>query len=241
MKWNKVALVVLTRNMDDTTVLEDKEYYIKRYQIPSNLVVTVNQVESQFKWAQGEVYVGRELATMKGVLAGQLNKRSKIIVVAHGSPPPKVMCARLDAILVSRLLRMLGVTEVGLISFKSCFTGLGSYLEEFTVSCTHENIRFGWCLAYINATGLTWTDVATGESKYFRRQLVGAHDLYTYLLSGGYGKLPDSYRVRVVKGKLTLPDEFLRTLGPRFAIGQNPAFNYADLSGNTVIYRVTSV
>ncbi|MFX2611663.1 hypothetical protein [Enterobacter mori] len=216
MKWDKVALVVLEENMDDATLslAEEMEYYINRYNIPSHLVVTINQPVREFIYGLGGI--GREIARWRGVLAGLLTSKSKIFIIAHGSRPPTVTCARLDGVLMSRLLKILGVTEAGLISFKSCHTGRDSYLEEFAAACTHDNIRFGWCLGYINYAGLCWKGLITGSTGYHKRQLVGIADSLLYHMSCGLGKLPDSYRVRIVEGTLTLPEEFVKTLGPRF-------------------------
>ncbi|MFX2611658.1 hypothetical protein [Enterobacter mori] len=228
MKWDKVALLVL--DSANEVIKADIPYYTRRYNIPPHLVVKINQPVRQFMFDRRGVNARSELAAMTGVLAGQLTKQSKIIIAAHGSPPPEVTCARLDAVLMSRLLKVLGVSDVGLISFKSCYTGLGDYLDEFTAACTSENIRFGWCLAYINVSGVARFKDEGDVPRYFKRQIVGPLDFFIYHLTCGLGKLLDLFRVKVIKGGLTLPPEFVKTLGPRFNNGMSSSCSATSYS-----------
>ncbi|MFX2611657.1 hypothetical protein [Enterobacter mori] len=217
MKWDRVALIVLAEGEGDVSVQIDTEYFIRRYNIPPHLVVRINQPIQQFMFNRNGLTMAGELAAMSGVFAGKLTGQSKIIITGHGDEPPHVSCSDLGAVLMSRLFKVLGVSDVGLISFKSCYTGQSTYLEDLTAACKREGIRFGWCLAYIN-----WSGIATDlycKKFYSRRQVVGFPDLLTYLISCGFAKLPDSFRVRVVKGSLELPPEFVKTLGPRFNSG----------------------
>ncbi|MFX2611924.1 hypothetical protein [Enterobacter mori] len=215
MKWDKVALVVI-EDTDDVVIANDIKYYIDRYNIPSHLIVKINEPIHRFIYDLRGGSLRGGLTTLTGVLAGHLTQFSKIIILAHGSEPPDVRCAGLDAILMSRILKVLGVSEVGLISFKSCHIGSGSYLDEFTTACASENIRFGWCLAYISDANRL---LNFGRIFHFKRQTVGHFDSLLYVFSCGCGKLSDAYRVKVIKGTLTLPAEFVKTLGPRFDNG----------------------
>ncbi|MFX2611915.1 hypothetical protein [Enterobacter mori] len=225
MKWDRVALIVLDDEDTDSPVIhdpiiaDDVRYYIERYNIPSHLVIRVNHpsLMSLYNWKAMLVKGAR--AGQFGVLAGKIGGQSKIIIVGHSAPPPRITCSGLDAVLMSRLLKLLGVTDTGLISFKSCHTGAGTYLEDFTKACAHTNIRFGWCLAYTAMASLTWTDLDTGKKKSFGRQIIGEEndpDYLRFCATSGTEKAADEHRIRVIRGVLTLPEEFKRTLGPRF-------------------------
>ncbi|MFX2611655.1 hypothetical protein [Enterobacter mori] len=208
MKWDRVALLVLNEELNDPIMADEAQYYIRRYNISDHLIVTINRPVEQFLHDRKGISVGSQLAAMNSVLAGKLTCQSKIIIMAHGALPPERTCSGLDAVLMARLLQLLGVTDVGLISFKSCYTGLDSYLGEFTVACKSNNIRFGWCLAYIDISTLTWIHPVTGKIRYLKRQVIGERedaDFLEYFASKGTRKAPDADRVRVVKGTPGLP------------------------------------
>lgn len=196
MKWDKVAMLIL--GDFDKAIEESAILYIKRYNIPPELVIADKPLPCAS-------FVGKYHYMKNDILRGKLTECSKLIIMSHGaaiSPFGKNGDARIVV-----LLQRAGISRIGLISFKGCNIGVGEFLINFRAKCNQMGICFGWTLAY------------RGPAATFNaHEFIDGYDLYVRHFSWGFLKLPDSYRIRIVRGHLQLPSTFVKTLGSRFKL-----------------------
>jgi hypothetical protein len=123
----------------------------------------------------------------------RVSRFSKLIIVSHGNEiwvnswtPPQL----------AERLRAWGLREVGLVAFKACETGLGSYLDELAERLNERGIGFGWLVGYRGAI------ILAGSSFVEAHEIVGEQDVFWRDLGL---KPSDETRVRVVRGNIAAP------------------------------------
>ncbi|WP_039056494.1 hypothetical protein [Enterobacter sp. Bisph1] len=193
MKWNRVVILIIDiiDRVIETTVLNSRMKY------PDSYVVCKHAPGDESSLDNYEV-------ANKKCLSESLDIYSKLIIVAHGKP---YRCGSYSASRLAIYLKYLGVKNVGLISFKSCHIGVGNFLEEFEAECRRMFIFIGWCLGY------------KGSMTPFRGHLVIDEFPLDKLLrysSCDLLKLPDSSRIKVIRGAAIIPNCFRIGLGRRF-------------------------
>jgi hypothetical protein len=194
MKWANVSLLVIGKW--DEMIERDANFYIKKYQIPSGRVMTLRIFPGL--GGKDRQFDAKQPQPWKNVLT----EGSKLIVLSHGS---EFHCGNGTPHGIAILLRNLGISRVGLISFKGCHLGRGAFLEQFRIACEVAHVQFGWCLAYTKSVAIMGGHDQVG----FMQQFVSA-------VSFGALRWSDETRVKVVRGTLTVPLAITEKLGPRF-------------------------
>ncbi len=195
MKWNNVAILILDEI--DSTIESTALSYLRKY--PHSFLVSKYEPIHSASLSHAEI-------ARADILAQHLTLFSKLIIIGHGEPHS---CAHYHPHLLASYLHYLGVNTVGLISFKSCHLGSGCFLENFAQECVKVDIQLGWCLGY------------QGTMYPFRGHLVLGEvpiDLLLRVVSGDRLKLPDTLRVKVVRGTAAMPNPFCTALGKRFRV-----------------------
>lgn len=171
--WKDVFLLILDDR--DVAVRSCISACKKRYEIPESHVIKIT------KYSRGLV-TGRELS---GV-----SLHSKLIVISHGTKNVLHTCFQGDInhFEFFELVLELGLKEVGVISFKACNIGKGNFLENFRAELCHE-LEIGYLLAYKGPAVTVW-----------RHEGVGFIDTCIRLFSCGVFKLPDHFRVKIIRG-----------------------------------------
>ncbi|EHR8377115.1 hypothetical protein K5Z09_004566 [Escherichia coli] len=177
--WNKVYLLVLD---DRGAPLRDCiRSYKRRYNIDNTSEVNIRNV------IDNGGCTGNELS---GVTIND-----KLIVISHSDS--RYLRAQklgfLSPFEFVELLYNLGLKEVGIISFKCCYLGAGSYLDDINNEL-FSDIKVGYMSAY-KRSAVT----------IFGHEGVGIIDSLVRLASGGLLKLPDRWRVNFVRGNTQAP------------------------------------
>lgn len=114
----------------------------------------------------------------------------KLIVISHADPKYLKCFGRglMTPFEFVVLLTDLGLKEVGIISFKCCKLGSKSYLQDIKDEL-FSDILVGYMSGY-KKSAVT----------IFGHEGIGFIDSLIRLLTGGWGKLPDKYRVKIIRG-----------------------------------------
>ncbi|HBA6820975.1 TPA: hypothetical protein J1W43_004730 [Escherichia coli] len=177
--WSKVFLLVLD---DRGAALRDSvKSYRKRYNIDSNREVNIREV------IVNGGCTGKEFS--------DVTIDDKLIVIAHADA--RYLRAQKIGLMSPfefvELLSILGLKEVGIISFKCCYLGAKSYLEDIKNEL-YSDIKIGYMSAY-KRSAVT----------IFGHEGVGFIDSMIRLISAGLLKLPDRWRVNFVRGNTQAP------------------------------------
>ncbi len=74
-----------------------------------------------------------------------MKTQDKLFVFAHADPSEVGFAS---ARLMAGILQANGLRAVGLVTFKACKVGVGSFLEDFVASCVSRGIVIGWAKGY---------------------------------------------------------------------------------------------
>jgi hypothetical protein len=91
----------------------------------------------------------------------------------------------------SDYLKLWGLQTVGLLTFRGCWLGRGVFLDHLVTMLSMRGIGVGWLIGYTNRACQwrgTWHECSGDRDEALREA------------TGGRQKLPDSERVKVVKG-----------------------------------------
>lgn len=147
----------------------------KRYQLKDCNIITLTR-KSRFE------ITGQELAN--------LSLHSKLIIVSHGDE--NTLRTSFQGLInhfeLFELLLDLGLREAGVISFKACNIGSGFFLEKFKSELCSD-MKIGYLLAYKSYSIEIWG-----------HEGIGCFDTSLRFFSCGLLKLPDSFRVKIIKG-----------------------------------------
>lgn len=182
MKWAKYYLLIID---NDTQCMKNARYWINRYNIP------IENIASSLPTA------GFPLAYQD--FLGKLDLTGKLIIVGHGNSLPPLLggvIKRYSPVeLVSFLRTNCGLREAGLVSFKACELGIGSFLYDFKEEMDMRSARFGGCVGYKGIARTTEYGDAIGVLDFLRK------DVFFNV----FGKNSDSERVTIVKGNTPIP------------------------------------
>src|SRR5262245_8283012 len=163
------------RSEDDELVRALGEAWQRRYDVP------VGQALSNFPGARTNFVLLHE-----GCLSAS-DLKTKILVCAHGYDDNVALMG--PAGLIAKM-QSYGLKEAGLIAFKSCRAGKGTFLDDF-VAALPGNMRIGWVSGYLANTimmkGRHGVAMATSETDMLLHEVFGT-------------KLSDSRRIKVVRG-----------------------------------------
>lgn len=206
MKWKQAVIVLV--DPTDGAIAHLANAWKSRYGVPAERCFTVQPSP------------GFQLQGFTPVTPGCLgfsNLATKLIIVGHGDAEGLYMGASMDlpaegtkgAGVLSDLLKTWGLRAAGLVAFKSCLVGQARFLDDLRQMCTVRGIRVGWLIGYRH-TAWSWY---RGDA---RRIVSGELDKQLDWKTRGRQKMPDSYRVKVVKGNcFALPTE---GRSPRYAV-----------------------
>lgn len=198
MKWKQAVIVVV--DPADGPIAHLANACKSRYRVPSDRCFTVQPTP------------GFELKGFTPLTPGCLgfsDLSTKIIICGHGQSEGLCMSGGIDlpeegvkgAGVLSDLLKTWGLRAAGLVAFKSCLVGKARFLDELKQMCTVRGIRVGWLIGYRH-TAWSWY---RGDA---RRLVAGEVDRQLDWDTRGRQKMPDSYRVKIVKGNcFVLPTE----------------------------------
>lgn len=192
MKWGK--LYILLGDHYDRLLLDELDYYRGRYGIPH-----ANCFRMEGGGIKGTGDNGHSPL-------GELDLSSKLIVLAHGSPDTiELMGRSYHPSELFQLLYACGLREAGLISFKVCYLGQGTFLETFKECAGRRSgVRLGWLSAYIdNACFMRPSDDAPESYRQVFRTGFRVGMQETNLCFDSHGtaaKFADAKRVKIIKG-----------------------------------------
>jgi hypothetical protein len=175
MKWRNV--VVLCLDGDDESIRTLTANMFGRYYIDQDL--DDNEVRCFGGTGQSK--------PQTGCLRGLSDLHTKVVICGHGN---EYMVDTYYPRNLAAYLLQLGLSEVGLLSFKSCEVGKGAYLDELAGELHHLGVQVGWLVGYKDLAFNRGYSMAVGKFennlRYYTRDMVT--------------KLPDSWRVKVVRG-----------------------------------------
>lgn len=181
MKWTTAAIVLLDPN--DDVILRDATAWKQRYAIPDHLCFTA------------PLKTGYSLKGYRPLTPGCLSfsdLETKIIVISHGLPTGIVINGRLSsARTVTDWLAQWGLGQVGLLTFRGCWLGAGTFLDEMAARLTKCGIAAGWLLGY---------KYAVSQVGFTAHECSGDADWRLRCRTKGRSKFPDSERVKIVQG-----------------------------------------
>jgi hypothetical protein len=199
MKWNNLFLIKLT---PDKAIDDSAKEYQEWEKVPDKQC-----------WSDPKCAGWQEL--VKGCFKQCSPKptiNDKLMIIAHGSPSHVGIASSsatetpgqegFDAENLARFLAQWGVTQIGLITFKACYIGAGTFLEDFVQAVPKFKWDVGWVKGY-KGPAITikreWWDVpflggTTGKpyEKITREQ----PGLMSYVGAPAYG----DDRLKIVRG-----------------------------------------
>jgi hypothetical protein len=146
VKWGKLFLIKLC---PDKVINESAETYRVWENVPDNQ-----------KWADQEQtgWQGLENKCFKGKGIPAPTLQDKMMIIAHGSPTHVGVPASAaetimdgsgyDANQLATWLANWGLEEIGLLTFKCCYVGTGSFLEDFVRHASKKKLKVGWVKGY---------------------------------------------------------------------------------------------
>jgi hypothetical protein len=184
MKWDKAIIVLLDPN--NWVCRSDALAWKSRYSVPDELCF------ADFKAGYG-LKGFRQLGPRSLVAS---DTRTKIIVVSHASSVGiAVEGLGYYPHDVAQVLREWGLRAVGLLAFRGCNLGKAVFLDALASCLSAEGIRCGWLIGYRHSASQL-----LGSS----HECTGFLDVITRYATFGASKLPDNYRVKVVKGNIDI-------------------------------------
>ncbi|RAU35204.1 hypothetical protein V1599_14875 [Enterobacter sp. ECC-175] len=182
MKWANYYLLILE---NDKQCFENAIYLIERYNIPVENINTTQPIN-------GFPHLNYDF--LKGI-----GLSDKLMIIGHGrQSPPAIGGVKMQyspSQLALFLKDQYKVNEVGLISFKACDLGNGSFLYDFFEAFTSGGGKIGGCIGYKGEVMNTTRGEAVGLWDYVKRELF-------------LGKNPDQQRVTIVQGNAEVPSEY---------------------------------
>jgi hypothetical protein len=194
MKWKEAAIVLL--DPADRVIRNAAYVWRERYQIPT-------ERSFSFRYPRGRALAGEVPLGFQPLDPGSLSfcgLGTKLIVVSHGLPEGVALQRSiLGAGEFSRLLSVCGLKEVGLLAFKGCLLGKGAFLDRLVAYLSTRNIGVGWLIGYkdVSRTQTLIIDTPNSGPRTSGYEAIGTRDL---MVRDARRKLPDSERVKVVKG-----------------------------------------
>ncbi len=145
VKWGNLFLIKLC---PDNVINESAETYREWEKVPDNQ-----------KWADEESTGWQRLENrcFKGQGIPTPTLQDKIMIIAHGStthvgtPASAVETpggSGYDAHELATWLAAWGIEEIGLLTFKCCYVGAGSFLEDFVRHLPKKKLKVGWVKGY---------------------------------------------------------------------------------------------
>lgn len=177
MKWDKVILIMFDANY--SVIRDDAKAWKKRYKIPDDLCFCFGS-KDEIK-GFNKLYVGS--------ITGISDLNTKIIITAHGN---STSVGGQSAEKLANNLRLAGIKQAGLISIKSCEAGKGDFLKDLCANL--GGILVGWFNGYTN----------TASRTFGAHEGSGLVDGMIRMFTFGKLKLPDKWRIKVVKGNVNV-------------------------------------
>lgn len=205
MKWKQAAIITVDPANQD--IAELATAWKRRYAVPKERCFAIQP-------SPGFALEGFTPLTPGCLWFSDLS--TKIIIAGHGRPEGMAIGASLDlpdrgvrgAGVLSDLLKTWGLRAAGLLAFKSCLLGKERFLDDMKLMCTVRGIRVGWLIGYRHVAHAWW-----GRE---HQLMSGDRDVQLNRETYGRQKMPDSYRVKIVKGNcFALPTE---GRSPRYAV-----------------------
>ncbi|MGG1944762.1 hypothetical protein AB1286_08125 [Trinickia sp. NRRL B-1857] len=192
MKWKQAAIIMLDPN--DPVINKDCYAWKQRYAVPDERCFTLPHAS------------GCKIRGFTPITEGCLSfsdLSTKLIIVSHGTPGGISIGRKIsNAATVSGWLERWGLQEAGLIAFRGCKLGAAGFLQDLATMIAVRRMGVGWLIGYRHTAQQwrgTWHEIS------------GEHDARVREATGGYGKCPDSYRVRIVQGnRRVTPGVFTR-------------------------------
>ena len=176
MTWQSHILLLL--DPADDVVREAAHQWKKRYRIPAHMCFAIEAIKGYERLAKG---------SLQGSTAD-----TKIIVVSHGEPqriqigdrpcPPEGF---------AHYLRGCGLSRAGLLAFKGCELGKRHFLERLAAELLALGTLVEWMVAYRHVTV---------QLSFLSHQWSGLLDYPIRTWTRGRAKMPDSYRIKVIRG-----------------------------------------
>ncbi len=185
-KWSNTVLIVISDH--DRAIKSSLSYALSRYGVERAFYLETLKEESRNKFEKDHL---NPLTT--GCLRLFNDSHLKVILVGHGAGGFECIPDRLIV-----LLHEAGLRQCGLISFKGCRVGGGDFLDRFVRECCVLNlIQVGFVLGYIDDvfSPPLYTSCSHQMVSPFQDCLNSVGCWICGLI-----KLPDSFRVKVVRG-----------------------------------------
>jgi hypothetical protein len=173
-KWSKYF--ILNLSMNDRRTCQHAGWWSYRYRIPITRVFVLAGSAGQSGHGASSPLAEVDLT-------------SKLIIIGHGNP---WAIERMNAWQLAHKLYEFGLRRVGLISFKSCYLGGGSFLDDFARALDACGMRFGWLIGY---RGPVW--MMDGPTEQDHHEVVGLEDFGLHKVGL---KNPDHERIKLVRG-----------------------------------------
>jgi hypothetical protein len=203
-KWSKYFILNLSMNDRQTSM--HAGWWSYRYRIPI----------TRFFVLAGSA--GRSGHGTSSPLS-EVDLTSKLIIIGHGHP---WAIEGMDHWQLAHKLFEFGLRRVGLISFKSCYLGVDSFLDDFAAALNARGVRFGWLIGY---RGPVW--MMDGPTARDHHEVVGPEDFGLHKVGL---KNSDHERIRLVRGNT----EVIIPGSRRFGLASG------DLSEARVLRTITS-
>jgi hypothetical protein len=134
MNWDNLYLMKLS---PDWIINETASTYRRYYNVPK---------AQRFVPPGESTKRDRDWTRLRPNSLDGLTMEDKLMIVAHGS---ETMCDKWYPRDLADELRGWGLTEIGLITFKVCYIGRGTFLETFVKwAGSHSKIQVGWVKGY---------------------------------------------------------------------------------------------
>ena len=185
MKWTDAAIVAL--DPTDPIVMRHARAWRDRYSIPMDRCFAYsNTAIDGFQPAEAHSLSFAGLST-------------KLIVVCHGLEQGLVVQRRLCfAESAAGLLVAWGLRSVGLISFKACLLGAGTFLNDVEADLRRRQVQIGWLIGYRHAVRL---GAGRHEVAFYDDERIHV-DERIRLATNWSAKQADEGRVKIVKGNV---------------------------------------
>ena len=194
MKWKEAAIMLL--DPADRVIREAAYVWRERYRIPT-------ERSFSFRYPRGGALAGEVPLGFQPLGEGSLSfceLGTKLIVVSHGLPEGVALRRSiLGAGEFSKLLSVCGLEAVGLLAFKGCLLGKGTFLDRLVAHLSARHIGVGWLIGYkdVSRTQTLIVDSPLSGLRTTGYEAIGTRDL---ILRDARRKLPDEERVKIVKG-----------------------------------------
>lgn len=200
MKWKEAAILLL--DPADRVIRDAAYVWRERYRIPLDRSFSLRYPDG--RPLAGQLPLGFQALTPGALSFSGLG--TKLIIVSHGLPDGIALHRTLlGSREVAKLLAAGGLKEVGLLAFKGCLLGQGTFLDQLAAHLSSRNIGVGWLIGYKDVSRtrtLILNSPATGPRTY-GYEAIGLQDL---MVRDAVYKLPDDQRVKVVRGnRLVVP------------------------------------